>query len=127
MYNKIDGGETVVFPRVVDISPPPYAQYPTNDNNICEEERETGIISHYPTLTPNLVASSLCVLCVFTDDLLISFYREKHNYVDEVSAALFTADNAMTPAENDPTRAELTNDRASTIGNGAQTKKSKKK
>ncbi|KAF8344435.1 hypothetical protein F5887DRAFT_1075489 [Amanita rubescens] len=109
MYNKSDGSETLVFPRVVDISPPPYPQYPMNDNNIYEQERETGIISHHPTLTPNLVASSL----------------EKH--VDEVSAAHFSADNAMTPTENDPARSELTNERSSTNGNGAQTKKPKKK
>ncbi len=127
MYNK---SEMLVFPRIADISPPPYTQYPIKDNNTCVQEGETGIISHYPypTLTPNLVASSLCVLCVFTGDLLISFYREKHNYIDEVSTAHFTADNTMALAENYPASSvgvEM-NEHASTNGNGAQKKPKKK-
>ena len=98
--------QNYVFLHPMGILPLPYTQYPIG-NNICER----GFISHYSTLTPNLVASSLCVLCVFAGDLLISFYREKH-YVD----AHFTPDNAMAQAENDPAHfvGVETNEQAST-------------
>lgn len=63
---------------------------------------------------------------MFSRAICSSFYSEKSN---EVSATYITADDAMAPAENDPasTVGAETNEHAPTDGNGAQTKKPRKK